>query len=212
MVEQPSQSVNYAKFKLRDEKGRFVSSAKIKTKIETSAPPAFIPEFEKPLLQISLTNPFKKILYWLNEIRRRQTTTLAIKLSIPLIALPVLVFAAFQFGKSTGISFQKSQVSPQPALFIPQPEISISKAGILKIAKSPQLTRYLLQPRFGDVIILQIPQNINLAKYSGKLVLVTGSFNKTTNSLTVTDIAEVEILNTTVVLSPESTSSSNVNQ
>ena len=107
MVEQPSQSVNYAKFKLRDEKGRFVSSAKIKAELKTS-PPAVIPEFEKPLLQVSITNPFRKILYWLDQIRRKQTTTLVIRLSIPLIALPVLVFAVFQFGKSTGITFQKS--------------------------------------------------------------------------------------------------------
>lgn len=204
MAPNPEQAKIRANQQLRDERGRFI---KIKTKIETSTPPTFIPEFEKPLLQISLTNPFKKILYWLNEIRRRQTTTLAVKLSIPLIALPVLVFAAFQVGRFSGISFQKSQNLPTsfpvPAPTF-SPEVALSKAGVLKIAKSPQTVRYLLQPRFGDVIILQIPQNFNLANYSNKQVFVTGTYNKSTNTLKVQDIAEIELFNV-LQISPEAT-------
>src|SRR3990167_5325928 len=87
---------------LRDAHGRFVSP-KIKTQTTVSSPAdvSINPEFEKPVLEVTVSNPLKKILYWLDQIRKRQTTTFAVKLSIPLIALPVIIFAAFQLGKGS---------------------------------------------------------------------------------------------------------------
>src|SRR3989338_10019833 len=97
---------------VRDANGRFVKSTS-----SVSTPPVTpIPEFEKPLVSVSVNNPFKRILYWLDQIRRHQTTTFAFKLSIPLIAIPILVFAIFQVGRKAGISFQKAQESPTPAV------------------------------------------------------------------------------------------------
>ena len=166
------------------------------------------PEFEKPILSVTVSNPFKKILYWLDQIRKHQTTTFAFKLSIPLIALPVLVFAIFQVGKNAGISFQKTQESPAPAvLSSPTPQsVEISRAGTLKVAKGTQ-TRYLMQLRNGEIVNLQIPAEIDLSKYANKQVLVTGVQNKTTGVITVSDIAEIEVFNVTQIDGPSSTPS-----
>ena len=77
-----------------------MGESEIKVKSETKTPKTDInPEFEKPVVSVSISNPFKKILYWLDQIRKKQTTTFAFKLSIPLIALPVIIFAAYQVGK-----------------------------------------------------------------------------------------------------------------
>ena len=118
--------------------------------------------------------------------------------------MPVLVFAVFQIGRSYGISFQKSQAfaspAPSAAALNSAQSVEISRAGTLKVAKGQVQTRYLLQLRNGEIIALEIPENINLAKYANKQVLVTGLQNKTTGVIKVADIAEIEVLNTTVVV------------
>lgn len=209
-----TEATKHARLQLRDERGHFVKGATVKTKISVSSPlgvEPLNPEFEKPLVSVSLNNPFKKILYWLDQIRRHQTTTFALKLSIPLIALPIVIVGVFSLGRLSGINFQKSQTTPPP---IPSPQpVSISKAGTLKVAKGVE-THYLLSLKNGEILNLLIPPTIDLTKYSNKQVLVTGTYNKTTGMLTVSDIAEVEVFNSTVIPSPtpQATSSSETNR
>ena len=193
------------KIQFLDKKGRVVKTGTLTTEIPTAD---IEPEFEKPLVSVTVSNPFKKILYWLNQIRKHQTTTFAFKLSIPLIALPVLVFAVFQVGRNAGISFQKAKDSPTPAAQASPTlqTVEISRAGTLKVAKGTQ-TRYLVQLRNGEIVNLQIPENINLTKYANKQVLVTGIQNKTTGVINVSDIAEIEVFNITQIDEPSPTSS-----
>ncbi len=195
-----------SKFQILDEKGNVIQSGKIKSNLKSPYGTPLDPDLEKPLLAVTVTNPFKKFLYWLDLIRRKQTTTLAFKISIPLIALPVLVFAVYKIGKGAGISLQKELASPPPSISAGAQSITLSRAGILKVAKSTSQTRYLLSLRNGTLINLQIPNSIDLSKYANKQVLVTGSYNKTMDILTVTDIAEVEVFNTTLI--PQETSQS----
>ena len=166
------------------------------------------PEIEKPILEITVSNPFKKLLYWLNQIRKRQTTTLAFKLSVPLIALPVLVFAVFEVGRYSGMAFLKSQATPTPmatAAPTPQLPVEISRAGTLKIAKGSTGTRYLLSLRNGTIVSLMIPDSIDLEKYANKQVLVTGYLDKDTGIINVGDIAEITVYNTTEIHQPSPT-------
>ena len=211
MAPRPEDSRKQAKLQLRDEHGHFVKGATVKATASVSAPPAKeIVDFEKPLVSVSITNPFKKILYWLDQIRRRQTTTLAIKLSIPLIALPVIIVGVFSLGRIYGINFQKTQTPPAPSPVIPSPApVQISKAGTLKIAKGTTQTRYLLSLRNGEIVNLAVPATIYLTKYQNKQILVTGTHDKNSGILTVTDIAEIELFNTTIIPQPESSSSAN---
>lgn len=197
------QAKEMVKGRRRDARGHFIKEAS-----SLKAPAILpIPDFEKPLLQVSLNNPFKKILYWLDLIRRHQTTTLAFKLSIPLIALPLVIAGVFTLGRFSGISFQKTQ---QPAVIVPSPKPDpiVSRAGTLKIAVSAQ-TKYLLAVSASQLIVLEIPPTINLSKYNGKQVLVTGTYNSTANVIKVTDIAQVEVFNPTVIPNPEASSSAN---
>lgn len=203
-----------SKVKVLDSRGKEKATLKAETATSSPTDVNIDPEFEKPILSVTVTNPFKKILYWLDQIRRHQTTTLAFKLSIPLIALPVLALAIFQIGKSAGITFQKSQVMPTPAVDLTdnsKQSVEISRAGTLKIAKGAVQTRYLLQLRNGEIVNLAIPANIDLTKYADKQVLITGIQNKATGVITVMDIAEIEVLKSTpIVQSSPSPSSSPV--
>lgn len=191
-----------SKVKVTDAQGKQKAALKAETTISSPADVDIDPEIEKPILAITVSNPFKKILYWLDQIRRHQTTTLAFKLSIPLIALPVLVLAIFQMGKSAGITLQKSQVLPTPNVDLTDSKqsVEISRAGTLKIAKGTTQTRYLLQLRNGEIVNLAIPANIDLTKYADKQVLITGIQNKATGVITVVDIAEIEVLKSTPIV------------
>ena len=197
----------------RDAHGRFVKVGQITAKTEVKTPiPTTNPEFEKPILQVTVTNPLKKILYWLDQIRRKQTTTFAVKLSIPLIALPVIIFAAFQLGRSSVVlPFVKYQASP-PSTQNPSPSpVPYSRSGTLKVARTGNQIKYVLGLKNGENVLLQVPTNIDLAKYQNKLVLVTGYYNRQANVITVTEIAEIEIFNETSLAAPTTTPSPSSN-
>ena len=204
---------------LRDAHGRFVSSkirtasdaVKTKTSVSSPADVNINPEFEKPVLSVTVTNPFKKILYWLDQIRKKQTTTFAVKLSIPLIALPVIIFAAFQVGRSSVVLPFLSSPSPTPPTHnqspSPTPAVPYSRSGTLKVAKTTNQIKYVLALKNGENVLLEIPQNIELTKYQNKQVLVTGYYMRQANAIKVLEIAEIEIYNETTIASPTQSSS-----
>src|SRR4030042_3411890 len=103
------------KIVVTDESGQEIKVSSVNIKSSTSKSDIKA-EFEKPLVSFSISNPFKKILYWLDQIRKKQTTTFVLKVSVPLIALPVFIFALFQVGKWSGLTFTSfhSLTSTQP--------------------------------------------------------------------------------------------------
>lgn len=200
-----------AKTQTRDSKGHFIKKDQIKADFKvTGSDFKLNPQFEKPLVAVQINNPLRKIMYWLDQIRRHQTTTLAFKLSIPLIVIPVITAAAFSVGRISGLNFTNQNIVSIPPVALkspsPQPSITISRAGILKIAKSTTTTSYLLSLKNGDILVLEVPTTIDLSKYANKQILVTGLYNKITNTLKVADIAEISIFNSTII---QATSSAN---
>jgi hypothetical protein len=201
MAPKTVQAKAHAAHQPRDSHGHFIksSNATLSSKIETPIS-NIIPELEKPIISVSINNPLKKIMYWLNQVRRHQTTTLALKISIPLIVIPVIVISAFSIGRISGLDIINQNTAPIPTItpIVPAP-ITISRAGILKVAKSQTQTSYILSLQNGDVLILEVPTTIDLTKYANKQILVTGLLNQTTYTLKVSDIAEVQIFNPTII-------------
>jgi len=202
---------------LRDSGGHFIKTTKINVKTTLTAPDGTIinPEFEKPLISVNVNNPFKKLLYWLDQIRRHQTTTFAIKLSIPLIAIPIIIAALFTYSRFRVASLNKVLPTPTPIIKASpkptpspsvSPQITVNRSGTLRIAVGNQTT-YLLAQRNGSLIVLDVPRSIDLNKFRDKQVLVTGTINSATGILTVTDISEVQVFNPTPTPSPEATQS-----
>jgi len=136
----------------RDSQGRFIKSTAnpqeaVKTTIKIEGPVETITkgpysDLDKPLVSLSINNPFKKILYWLNDIKKKQTTTFDLKIKVPLIALPVflaVIGGGFQIFFNLGKQSEKQAVSSQPA---PTPII------IVQPTKPPEPT---LVSRLGTV-------------------------------------------------------------
>lgn len=84
-----------------DESGHFTTKPTLPSsteQIKPAAKPANQQDasLDAPLVSVSINNPFSKILHWLDDIRKKQTTEFDIKLKIPLLGWAVLV--GFIFG------------------------------------------------------------------------------------------------------------------
>ena len=225
--------------KPRDAEGRFVNEdtdpiATTKTTFETTGPVHVITKppndnLDEPLLSVQIQNPFKKLLHWLNDIRKKQTTTFDFKIKIPLLALPIffaVLTGAFQFFFNLGQAKEKQEIlalpTPTPIVIIqptatPAP-ILVSRLGTIKptyqvqnlispslfptavASDSAQEATPTLSPiRFvlvkgEDITFLVVPEDVNLSSYSNRRVLITGLYDKTTDTLTVQKTSDIELL------------------
>lgn len=144
--------INPKKEQLRDANGRFMSNETqpeegIKTEVEFKTPLKAVlkkpDSIDEPLVSLSINNPFKKLLHWFDNIRKRQTTSFDFKIKVPLLALPVfLAFMAglfqvfFNLGKIVEKKGAATLPTPTPIVII-QPTITplpitTSRLGTIK--------------------------------------------------------------------------------
>jgi hypothetical protein len=148
-------------------------------------------EIQKPLVSVSVNNPFAWLLKWINYLRKKQTTTFTFRMGVPLIALPVLIagFATvfFTLGKITTPQ-QENVIEKSPESYF------LSKVGILKIIPSENEDLFYLILSEGTAIKLQAPANTDLKKLEGKRILATGTYTVLNNTLVVDKVADMEVL------------------
>lgn len=133
----------------RDADGRFIPKNTppqntIESEVKASVPPAPPKNpLEEPMVSIQIQNPFKRLLYFLNEVRKKQTTTFDFKIKIPLIALPIFLIilggamqTVFSLGRSVERKETAAQPTPTPVVIVkptlPPKPILISKLGTIK--------------------------------------------------------------------------------
>lgn len=149
-------------------------------------------ELDKPLVSVSLNNPIAWFLKWLNKLKKRQTTTISFRLGVPLIALPVLIVALatvfLGFLKTTTPEMQENQIEKPADSYI------LSRAGTLRVVETDSEFLYFLILADGEAIRLIAPEAIDLSGFDDKRILASGSFNKSENTLTVENLADLEIL------------------
>lgn len=94
-----------AKSRVRDQSGHFIS---IKPKVKVSGQADLINDLVNvkdgdnkgsAWATLTLNHPFEKIIAILKQIKDKQSTTVALKFTIPLVALPIAIVVAFQFGR-----------------------------------------------------------------------------------------------------------------
>lgn len=146
-------------------------------------------ELEKPLVAVSVNNPLSWLLKWLNQLRKKQTTTFTFRLGVPLIAIPVLV-AAFA-GVFFGLGRVTTKETPVPTSF---PAVALSRAGTLKVVKEGEANTYFIILAGGEAIGLEAPTNLDLTKFEGKRILASGIYYPVDNILKVEKLADLEVL------------------
>ncbi len=90
---------------LRDKNGHFYSP---KPKVKVSGPTNILADLVKTeegdnkgssWITLSINHPFRKIIEILEQIKNKQSTKVDLSFTIPLVALPVVLILAFQFGR-----------------------------------------------------------------------------------------------------------------
>lgn len=137
---------------MRDARGRYMSKKTqpeegIKTEVEFKTPLKAVlkkpDSIDEPLVSFKINNPFKKVLHWLDNVRRHQTTSFDFKIKVPLLALPIflaIMGGAFQAFFTLGKIVEKKEVAALPTptpIVITQPTIPpqpviISRLGTIK--------------------------------------------------------------------------------
>jgi hypothetical protein len=154
-------------------------------------------KLEEPLVAVKINNPLSWFMKVLNQLKKKQTTTITFRLGVPLIAIPVFVAALaglfFGLGKIT----TKNEVIPTAS---PTPNIvMISKVGKLKVVRSGTNVDYFLILSGGDALRLALPSDADMGLYEGKRILASGVFDEANNILTVQKTSDMEVL----IMSPK---------
>ncbi len=216
----------------RDANGRFIKKGvdpveTIATKISSQTPADKIKEgpdafLEKPLVSFSINNPFKRFLYWLKDIRKKQTTTFDFKISIPLIALPIFLIvlgAAFQFFFTLGKQTSSETPSVTPSITVEATvapkAIIISRFGVIKATYQVQNllsiensndstssskpepsqkppSRYVLLEKNDKITFITAPSTIPLSNYLNLRVIATGKYDEEKSTLTIEKSQDIE--------------------
>lgn len=145
---------------------------------------------------LTVNHPFEKIIDILRQIKDKQSTTVALKLTIPLIALPIAILMAFQFGRyqSSCSDYFSSQtgtlhnttierkVTPdnwflKAFTYLPFMEDAYSK---VESYEQPVLIK-----DGSDSIVINNEAKIDLDAFIQSKVLVFGNYNSCSKTLTL---------------------------
>lgn len=196
----------FAKIRSRDAHGHFIPVSKTANPLQDirssfgsprpQAEAAF--DSDDDLVDVQIHNPFHKILKILNDIKMHQSTTFAFRFTIPLIALPIFLLAAFQLGRAqtscaTQISSKIGTIE-QVTAQIPKDSPGIWATIWSFLPSIPSLTpqkeligetRTLLVDARGETLTIVHPTNIHFEDYRKTRVILTGKLSVCTSTLTV---------------------------
>lgn len=159
-----------------------------------------------PLVNIQVNNPINYLKLWWNKIIANEGVDLRLRIK-PLTAISfmvIIVIGSFGVGKlsmlsRTPIGKYIPLIAPTPA---PDPWLDAGYAGVLRYMSD--INKYFLETNDSKIISLTIPSDVNLTKYIGKRILVSGKYNSLTQTMIVVTAADFELLPATPSLVPTS--------
>jgi len=161
---------------------------------------------DSALIDVKLNNPFHKISLLLQDIKKHQGTTFDFKFTIPILALPIVLLAAFQLGKintscletftaKTGTVHILSVMAPKdesPTIwqtvltFVPGVSQPTAKKDLVSEDEAVLLTDE------GNSITIVTNYLSSLKKYDNQYVIISGNASECTNTITLDDKDNVE--------------------
>lgn len=169
---------------------------------------------DETLINLKVSNPLHRIIMILKDIKRRQATTIDLKFTIPLIALPVFMIIAFSLGKNSSVlAACGGNIQTKIGLLYTLQATGSNQPGLFEQAKqtvaanlpflAPILTtndqrlttnHQILIQRDNTAITIENPKNIPLTTYNTRQVFVTGKVNTCENTIEVKNDSDVQLL------------------
>lgn len=194
----------------RDQKGHFVTN-----KSESSGPTNILSNLihageghdDTTLIDLKVTNPLRRIVEAIHDLKKHQSTTFSFKFTIPLIALPVFLFVAFQLGRVQTACNQSitSKVGIIKNIQVQIPKENISWISWIwaffptlpKLEKNEQLMTedrtILISPQSETITVLH-HSTLNLRSYENQKVLLTGKFSACSSIITLESEKNISML------------------
>lgn len=151
---------------------------------------------EETILDIKVHNPLKKITQLLQDLKKHQTTTVSLRFTIPLIALPIVLFVAFQIGRAQTLCAQTftTQAGTIQVLQVKVPRTAPTALSLVLsfFPSVPQPTadlvdqeRAILLLPTSEVVHIIHPRTVDVVPFVGQSVLLTGNYSACTRSITL---------------------------
>lgn len=182
----------------KDKLIKSVNEAKGSLEILSSLIKAKETEDDSTLIDIKVTNPLKRIYELLQDIKKHQSTTFSLRFTIPLIALPIFLFVAFQLGRGSYVCTQEftSRKGVIKLITVDMPvrrDTFFSKIwnnlGVPAISSpsSDYVTeeRVLLDNQIGDIVQILPTKAIDIRQYHDQSVIVSGTYSSCTKIMTL---------------------------
>lgn len=159
---------------------------------------------DSTLVDVRVANPLHRIAKLLQDIKSHQSTTVSMRFTIPLIALPIVLLVAFQLGRAqTSCSpLFSTQTGIVRLLSLEVPKENTSWFGrvfnYLPGNSKPQKTvtftrenRAVLMTSDGQTLTLLPAAGVKLAPFANQGVIVTGDYSACNRVITVDNAANI---------------------
>ena len=168
---------------------------------------AVVSDETAPLVDVKVNNPFVSFFNLLKQIKNHQSTTVSLRFTIPLIALPIVLLAAFQLGRvqTTCSPVFSSQVGRIHILTIQVPKTESSwyspftnlLPGNFVPQKATGFThenRAILLLSDGTTLSLIPIPGINLTDLNNMPVIVSGNYSACNKAITIDAPTNIQYL------------------
>ncbi len=162
---------------------------------------------DETLINVKVNNPLHKIMELLQSIKNHQSTTVSLRFTIPLIALPIVLLAAFQLGRvqTTCSPVFTSQVGTLQIISLQVPRTDSAWytpfTNLLPGNFAPQKTkgftgedRAILLSREGTTLSLLPAVGVSLTAFNHQSVIVSGEYSACNKALTIDNPANIQLL------------------
>lgn len=146
-------------------------------------------------INLTINHPFRKIIDILQQIKDKQSTTVALRFTIPLVALPIAILLAFQFGRyQSGCNeYFSSQAGTLENIAISR-DIAPENWFLKTLSYLPFLTGiYNKKETYTQPVLIDDNQGIminnealvELDAFTGSKVIIFGNYNSCSKTLTI---------------------------
>ncbi len=190
-----------ARVRQRDQNGHFIP---IKPKVKVTGQANLLSELidtsgnpdSDSMMGVYFKNPFKKIIEILDDIRKKQSTKVNLSFTIPLVALPIVIIMAFQFGRyqSSCNDYFSSQIGTLQNITITR-TFSPDNWFLKLLSSLPYLdniynrSETLVQPILvkedGQTVIIQNEANTDLDPFTASKITIFGNYNSCSAIITL---------------------------
>lgn len=166
------------------------------------------PAQKDDLLDIRVHNPLRRVIELLKDLKRHQNTTVSLRFTIPLIALPVVLLAAFQLGRVEtacvpafttlvgNLDIVRIKAPKNPPTLVGQIVGFFSQVPLItKPSDLVDTTRTVLLTQKDGTLTVVHAADIGTVPFDKRDVLITGYLNACTRTITLDDAKNLSLLN-----------------